>query len=155
MTPRALAVLGLLAAGCPDLWHAWGHDPFVTAGLPAAALWLAAVLRSSPPGARGPAPASIAAWRTAAVVLAVLARLVDVHALAHAALAAWLCAASNRRALLAAASASWIPLATQPLSALAPLGCNAVRLAVAAAALTVATTTCLDHAGGDPHVAYP
>lgn len=131
MHARELVIVGCLAAGAADLLDAWAHDPYVRVGAPLAVVWALAVrhARATLPPAR---------WRVTALVLAALARAVDVHALAHLALAAWLCAPAVARWPLLAAAGGWSPALGHVVTPASPLIANVARVLLCAAALAAA-----------------
>ena len=134
MSARELAGAALLALGCTDLAGAWRGDPHLRAGPFAFAVWLFAVAVARRDAEAGEAQYT-ARWQLLAVGLAVAGRVLELHALSHAALAAWMAAGCARPWLVALAAASWMPAG----HVLMPLyGTAFVRLALAAAPLLLA-----------------
>lgn len=134
MHRRELVIVACLVLGSADLADAWLHDPYVRVGAPLAMAWALAVW-----AARAPHAAHVAVWRGAAVTLAALARVLDVHALAHVALAAWLCAPVPARWPFLIAAAGWCPVSGQLAAPLPPLVTNLARVALFAAGLFLAS----------------
>jgi hypothetical protein len=131
MKLQELLTITLMLVACRELPSIWNQDPHVWAGPLALVLWGSAVWRNTSTDETRSDRWRTLAWQATALVLCVLARLLELRVLGHFSLAVWFCANTRTRFWLLISSVSWNPVLGHLVFPFSPLLCNAARLALA------------------------